>query len=186
MQETKANNQYHYQHALGKDGRLVPEKMMQGNWWQYGQLHDGAQKGLAAAISRICANSKMKAQPGETPEQVSLYLFTQATSIPEELINLLQTFDYAQEIPKIILYNNEINGILSRADAALLLLLNEIGLDIILYNPPGHNDLEHFIGKEYFDHHMLEDMVFDLSFQDNKKDASIVSGFLNRFFNGRD
>ena len=44
MQETKANNQYHYQHALGKDGRLVPEKMMQGNWWQYGQLHDGATK----------------------------------------------------------------------------------------------------------------------------------------------
>ena len=186
IQETKANNQYHYQHALGKDGRLVPEKMMQSNWWQYGQLHDGAQLGLAAAISRICAHSKMKAQPGETPEQVSLYLFTQATSIPEELINLLQTFDYAQEVPKVILYNNEVNGILSRADAALLLLLNEIGLDIILYNPPGHNDLEHFIRKEYFDHHMLEDMVFDLSFQENKKDASIVSGFLNRLFNGRD
>ena len=78
IQETKANNQYHYQHALGKDGRLVPEKMMQGNWWQYGQLHDGAQKGLAAAISRICANSKMKAQPGETPEQVAfIYLLRQ-------------------------------------------------------------------------------------------------------------
>ena len=184
-QEIKANNQYHYQHALAKR-HLIPEKMMQGNWWRYGQLHDGAQKGLAAAISRMCADSKMKAQPGETPEQVSLYLFTQATSIPEELLNLLQTFDYAQEIPKIVLYNNEINGILSRADAALLLLLNEIGLDIILYNPPGHNDLEHFIGKEYFDHHMLEDMVFDLSFQENKKDSSIVSGFLNRFFNGRD
>ena len=26
MQETKANNQYHYQHALGKDGRLSTGK----------------------------------------------------------------------------------------------------------------------------------------------------------------
>ncbi|HJF31040.1 MAG TPA: YceG family protein [Sporosarcina psychrophila] len=186
MQERKANNQYHYQHALGKDGRLNLEKMLKSNWWQYGYLHDGVQLGLAAAIARMCANPKMNAQPGESLEQVSLYLFTQAINLSEELPNLLQTFDYAQEIPKIVLYNNEINGVLSRADAALLLLLNEFGLDIILYNPPGHNDLEHFIEKDYFDHHLLEDMVFDLPYQEHKKDLSIVSGFLNRFFNGRD
>ena len=42
----------------------------------------------------------MVAQPGEKLEQVSLYLFTQATAIPEEMLNLLQTFDYSQEIPK--------------------------------------------------------------------------------------
>ena len=166
MQDKKANNQYHYQHALGKDGRLSPEKMMKSNWWQYGYLHDGVQLGLAAAIARMCTNPKLNALPGESQEQVSLYLFTQAINLSEELPNLLQTFDYAQEIPKIVLYNNEINGVLSRADAALLLLLNEFGLDIILYNPPGHNDLEHFIGKEYFDHHMLEDMVFDLPYQE--------------------
>lgn len=186
MQEVKANNQYHYRHALGSDGRLSPEEMMKSNWWQYSQLHDGVQKGLAAAISRICANPRMVAQPGEKLEQVSLYLFTQATAIPEEMLNLLQTFDYSQEIPKIILYNNESNGVLSRADAALLLLMHECGLDIILYNPPGHNDLEHFIEKESFDHHLLEDMVFNLSFQENKWDSSIVSGFLNRIFKGRD
>ncbi|MBE1553022.1 YceG family protein [Sporosarcina limicola] len=186
MQEKKANNQFHYQHALGKDGQLEPEKMLKGNWWQYGNLNDGVQKGIAAAISRMCANPKMKAQHGESEEQVRLYLFTQATSIPEELLNLMQTFDYSQDIPKVILYNNEINGVLSRADAALLLLLNELGLDIILYNPPGHNDLEPFIDKEYFDHHLLEDMVFDLAFQGSRKEIPIVGGFLNRFFNGRD
>lgn len=183
IQESKANNQYHYQHALGKDGRLEPEKMIKGNWWQYGHLNDGVQMGIAAAISRMCANPKMKVQPGEREEDVPLYLFTQVTSIPKELLNSMQTFDYAQEVPKIILFNNEINGVLSRADTALLLLLNEFGFDIILYNPPGHNDLEHFIDNEYFDHHLLEDMVFELPFQEQKKD--IVSGFINRFFSGR-
>ncbi|WP_301107562.1 YceG family protein [Sporosarcina sp.] len=185
MQEQKSNNQFHYQHALGKDGKLDPEKMMKGNWWKYQNLHDGLQKAIASAISRMCVNVRMKAQHEESKEQVRLYLFTQATTIPDVFLNLMQTFDYSQEIPKVILYNNENNGTLSKADAAILLLLNELGLDIVLYNPPGHNDLELFIDKKDFDHHLLEDMVFDLAFQERKKDGSIVSGFLNRFFNGK-
>ncbi|MEK4027613.1 YceG family protein [Pseudobacillus sp. FSL P4-0506] len=181
-QEGKANNQFHYRHALNKEGLLDPKKMIESNWWQYGQLHDGLQMGIAAAISRMCAHPKLKPFSGEAEEDVQLYLFTQSITIPQEILNLLQTFDYSQDIPKIILYNNEKNGDLSRADAALLLMLSEFGLDIILYNPPGHNDLERFIDKQYFDHHLLEDMVFDLPFNNGKKDHSIFSRILKQIF----
>ncbi|OCA88752.1 YceG family protein [Pseudobacillus wudalianchiensis] len=182
MQEGKANNQFHYRHALNKNQELDPKKMIESNWWQYGQLHDGLQLGIAAAISRICAHPKIKPLAGETEEDLRLYLFTQAIRIPEEILNLLQTFDYSQDVPKIILYNNEKNGELSRADAALLLLLSEFGLDIILYNPPGHNDVERFIDKQYFDHHLLEEMVFNLPFQNGKKDLSILSRIFKQIF----
>ncbi|TDW02576.1 YceG family protein [Pseudobacillus badius] len=180
--ESKANNQFHYRHALGKDGQLDPSKMLESNWWQYGQLHDGLQLGIAAAISRMCADPKIKPLSGESEEDVRLYLFTQTITMPEEILNVLQTFDYSQDVPKIILYNNEKNGDLSRADAAFLLLLSEFGLDIILYNPPGHNDLERFIDKQYFDHHLLEDMVFDLPFDSGKKDFSILSRIFKQIF----
>lgn len=182
VREGKANHQFHYQHALSPNGQLDPKKMIKSNWWQYGHLHDGLQVGIAAAVSRLCAHPKIKPLSGEKEEEVQLYLFTQATALPEEILNLLQTFDYAQEIPKIILYNNEKNGDLSRADAALLLLLNEFGLDIVLYNPPGHNDLERFIDKSYFDHHLLEEMVFDLPYETGKKDSSILSRIFKQIF----
>jgi hypothetical protein len=185
MKEKKTNNQFHYQHALGEGNRLDPEKMVKSNWWRYGHLHDGLQEGIAAAISRMCDDPKMEKSSGETGEDVQLFLFTQSMSIPEEILHLLQTFDYSQDVPKLILYNNEKNGQLSRADAALLLLLNEFGLDLILYNPPGLNDLESFIVKKYFDHHLLEDMVFDLPFDDYKKESSILSGLISKFLNGR-
>ncbi|OAH57381.1 MULTISPECIES: YceG family protein [Bacillaceae] len=185
MKEKKANNQFHYQHALSERNRLDPEKMVKSNWWQYGHLHDGLQKGIASAISRMCEDPKMEKSPGETDEDVQLFLFTHSMSMPEEILQLLQTFDYSQEVPKLILYNNEKNGQLSRADAALLLLLNEFGLDLILYNPPGLNDLELFINKKYFDHHLLEDMVFDMPFDHYKKESSILSGFISKFLNGR-
>lgn len=185
MKEKKVNNQFHYQHALGERNRLDPEKMVKSNWWQYGHLHDGLQKGIAAVISRMCEEPKMEKLPGETDEDVQLFLFTHSMSMPEEILQLLQTFDYSQEVPKLILYNNEKNGQLSRADTAILLLLNEFGLDLILYNPPGLNDLESFINKKHFDHHLLEDMVFDLPFDHYKKESSILSGFISKFLNGR-
>jgi hypothetical protein len=83
---------------------------------------------------------------------------------------MLQKFDYSQEVPKVILYNNEINGTMTRSDAALLLLLNQFGVDLVIYNPPGHNDIENFIEGSAFDSHWLEDVVFEQEF----KEPSII------------
>ena len=65
----------------------------------------------------------------------------------------MQKFDYSQEVPKVILYNNAMNGTFVRSDAALFLLLNQFGIDIVIYNPPGQNDIENFLDERIFDVH---------------------------------
>ncbi|GAA3313649.1 hypothetical protein GCM10020331_004270 [Ectobacillus funiculus] len=99
------NNHYHYQNALGTDGTLDPEKMINGNWWRYKDLPSGLQKGLAAAISRYCAMPKLKIMPHEDLYQLQLYLFNQSMNIPTTFLELLQKFDYSQDIPKVIFIN---------------------------------------------------------------------------------
>lgn len=79
-------------------------------------------------------------------------------------------FDYAQTVPKLVLYHTEMSGGLTRSDAAALLFLNEIGIDIIIYNPPGHQDIEQFIEEDQYDIHWLDDMVF----QQDYKEPSLV------------
>ncbi|MBM7702486.1 YceG family protein [Metabacillus iocasae] len=165
-QHIQTNYQFHYQHALNHKGELDVEKMIKGNWWQYGHLPEGMQRGIASAIASICRNPKLLPIGNETEKDVQLYLFTQVANMPKTFLNVMQTFDYAQEIPKVVLYNNEINGALSRSDAALLLLLNEFGMDIIVYNPPGHNDLEQYIDSSCFDTHWLDDMVFNQEYKE--------------------
>jgi hypothetical protein len=99
-------------------------------------------------------------------EEVSIYLFSQAMFTPKEIIQLMEKFDYSQHVPKLIIYNNESRGMLSRSDAALILLLNQFGIDIIVYNPPGHNDIENFLHDSLYDTHWLEDVVFDLEYKE--------------------
>lgn len=157
---------FHYRNALGRDGLLSPEKMMESNYWTYSHLPVGLQKGIANAIRRIVEKPGLKPLPKETPEELKIYLFSQALKIPKSIIQLLERFDYSQNIPKLIFFNNEQHGNLIRSDAALLLLLNYFGIDIIIYNPPGHNDIENYLDGELFDTHWLDEVIFDLEFKE--------------------
>lgn len=161
---------FHYRNALGKDGLLDPEKMPGAHYWKYNHLPTGLQRGLAEAIRNLCLSPKLKPQHRENEEELRIYLFTQSMQMPENILKMLQKFDYSQEVPKVILYNNEINGTMTRSDAALLLLLNQFGVDLVIYNPPGHNDIENFIEGSAFDSHWLEDVVFEQEF----KEPSII------------
>ncbi|MBY0122702.1 YceG family protein [Bacillus sp. S/N-304-OC-R1] len=157
---------FHYRNALDKDGLLDPKKMVTAHYWKYQHLPTGLQNGIATAIRNICARPFIKPIHHENIEELKTYLFTQGMQIPASVLQLLQKFDYSQDIPKLILYNNELNGTMTRSDAALLLLLNQFGVDIVLYNPPGHNDLENFIEEGLYDVHWLEDVVFEQEFKE--------------------
>ncbi|WP_374049774.1 YceG family protein [Neobacillus sp. PS3-34] len=137
------------------------------------------QKGIANAIRRICDKQALKPILKESAEELKIYLFSQAMQTPKTIIQLLEKFDYSQLVPKLILYNNEQTGSISRSDAALLLLLNQFGIDIILYNPSGHNDIEAFLTEALFDTHWLEEVVFDQEFKEPSLiKKGLFSGFL--------
>ncbi|MFN2746534.1 YceG family protein [Bacillus sp. z60-18] len=177
-EEEKANYQFHYSDTLDQTGGIDPGRLMESHIWRYKHLPEGVQLGIAEAVSRMCKKPKLLPLNGEKTAEVQLYLFTQAVRLPQELVNLIQTFDYSQTVPKLILYHTEQTGTLSRSDAVALLLLNEIGIDIIVYNPPGHKCIDHYIDDQLFDTHWLDEMSFNQEF----REPSIVRKFINKIF----
>ncbi len=179
---TKANYHYHYQHSMDK-GSLSPEKIIKGSWWPYKHVPIELQIALASKVKTYCEHPKLKKVEQESDYDLRLFLFKQAMLIPEPILRLLQKFDYSQDVPRLVLYNSETNGDLSREDAALLLFLNGFGLDIILYNPAGHNDIEKYIEPSHYDTHWLEEIVFNQEFNDySQKKKSIFSKLFNRIY----
>lgn len=157
---------FHYHKSLDNGGLLDPQKMADSHYWKYNHLPEGLQIGIGSAIRNICSSPQLKPQNSEREDDVKVYLFTQAMQIPENILKILQKFDYSQEVPKLLIYNNELNGSLTRADASLLLLLNQFGLDLIIYNPAGHSDIEKYIDKSAFVSHWLEEVVFELELKE--------------------
>ncbi|MFJ7977210.1 YceG family protein [Peribacillus sp. JNUCC 23] len=162
------NYLYHYQHALLDNGVLDPKKMINSVWWKLKQLPLGVQEALAAGISRVCANPKLLLEHHETIADLKLYLFTQLTVLPESIVSLLLKFDYPQFVPRIILYNSGSGNGLARSDAALLLLLNELGFDIILLNPSGLRDIEQYMDEQYYDVHLMDQFEFNYEYKEPK------------------
>ncbi|WP_042479042.1 YceG family protein [Bacillus ndiopicus] len=186
MKSSKANFHFHYQHCLS-NGELSIERIMQSDWWQYGAYTWELQQAIAYTMKAVCEHPNMKQQPNESLYDLQLFLFKQMTMIPDEILRLLQNFDYAQDIPKLVLYQAPQQSALSREDIALLVFLNRFGVDIVLYNPTGQLDLEKHLLEDTFDVHRLEQMVFDLQYEKPKlQKPAVDSGIkkiFNRFFN---
>ncbi|MGX7418122.1 YceG family protein [Carnobacterium gallinarum] len=178
--EIKGNQKFHYQFAL-ENGRLNPEKIIESNWWLHKEVSKGMQLALASGISRCVEKADFLPQGKETKEDIQLYLFSQAMNIPPVITKLLQQFDYAQDIPKIMIYNDGNSGIFTRSDAALLLILNEIGFDIVIYNPTGQNDIELYIEASKFDSHWLDEVSFNETFQTSAKGTTALKSIFNKF-----
>ncbi|WP_445492980.1 YceG family protein [Niallia sp. 03133] len=157
---------YHYRHALGRDGKLDSERMINAPFWNYKRLPIGLQKGIAHAIRTVCEKPPLKPLSNETMEEMSIFLFSQGLLLPADILKLLQKFDYSQDVPSLILFKTEVNGLFSREDAAVLILLNTFGIDIMVYNPAGHMDMENYVEEGLFDEHFLEDVVFEMEFKE--------------------
>ncbi|MCL1948370.1 MAG: YceG family protein [Turicibacter sp.] len=148
---------FSYQEVL-TDGKIDPMKLVRASCWKYGHLSTGLQLGLAHAISRFVLESDLIALPGE---DVKPYLFAQALELPKDVLLMLQKFDYSQDVPRIVLFNNGESGQMGRADVARLLLLNEFGVDVIILSPTGQNDIEQYIvDQQLFDTHWLPEISF--------------------------
>ena len=51
----------------------------------------------------------------------SAICFRTTSQIPPNILEQLEKFDYSQDVPKIVIFNNEKSGELTRSDAVLFL-----------------------------------------------------------------
>ena len=95
---SRANFHFHYKHCL-VNGELSTERILQSDWWQYDELTAELQQAIAHTMKTSCEQPLLKQLPNESKYDLQLFLFKQMATIPKEILRLLQSFDYAQEVP---------------------------------------------------------------------------------------
>ncbi|MGH4118524.1 YceG family protein [Clostridium sp.] len=144
-------------------------EMINSPWWKYKDLRSGLQKNIAQKIKELCLSPVIINVEQEDSRDLQVDIFSVLINLDIEILELLQAYDYPEEVPKIIVYNNEENGNLSFEDCIMLTFMNAMAIDIIIYNPSGYNDIENFIYPECYDIHRLEDVTFKLQFREHVK-----------------
>lgn len=73
-------------------------------------------------------------------------------ALDKAFVDQIQKFDYAQDIPKLVVFDGD-DQVCSEDDAIVLAYLHLIGFDIVILTPTGYQNIEHLINKSYFDVH---------------------------------
>lgn len=155
------------------------QEMINSSWWKYKELRTGLQRTMAEKIKELCLNPVIINVEQEDLRDFQVDIFSVLINLDGEILELLQAYDYPEEVPKIVVYNNEENGNLSFEDCIMLAFMNSMGVDIIIYNPSGYNDIENYIYPQQYDIHRLENVSFELHF---KKHVEKKKGFFQSWF----
>lgn len=154
-------------------------KLINSHWWRYKELRTGIQQNLAEKIKELCLRPVFYNKENEEYRDFQVEIFSILVNMDLDILKILHNFDYPNEVPKIVVYNNEKNGNLSFEDCVALTLMNYMGVDIIIYNPSGYNDIENYIHSSVYDIHTLSKMQFKLDF---KKPSEEKTGFFKKLF----
>ena len=172
---------YQTDYLLNKQGLFDELKVMKSQHYKFGYLKGHLQHFLIVKINELLSSGMFVAA---VDEKFKLKMIMTILTMDDSLIKLIEVFDYPQEIPKVIVYNNEKEPF-TENDAILLAYFNLIGLDVVIFTPTNYKTIEQQIKPSLLDIHQLPFVKYDLVLPSlNSISATLPHklGLLSRFF----
>ncbi|SPF48767.1 conserved hypothetical protein [Candidatus Desulfosporosinus infrequens] len=173
---------YQTDYLLNKQGLLDELKVMKSLHYKFGYLKEHLQHFLIVKINELLSSGMFMAT---VDEKFKLKIIMTILTMDDSLIKLIEVFDYPQEIPKVIIYDNK-KETFTENDAISLAYFNLIGLDVVIFTPTNYKTIEQQIKPSLLDIHQLPFVKYDLALPSLNCISGILphkSGLLSRFFN---
>jgi hypothetical protein len=175
---------YQTDYLLNEQGLFDEIKVMKSQHYKFGYLKGHLQHFLILKINELLSSGMFLAT---IDEKFKLKIMMTILTMDDSLIKLIEVFDYPQEIPKVIVYDNE-KETFTENDAILLAYFNLIGLDVVILTPTNYKTIEQQIKPSLLDVHQLPLVKYDLALPSlNSISVALPHklGLLSRFFNLR-
>ena len=101
-------------------------------------------------------------------KDISLKLLVLVLALNEEIVRLVDNFDFVDRVPKIVIYLNKEDS-LSYNIKLLLGYIHNIGIDIIIFNPSGLCNISDTINNERFNNIRLQNIKYNSNYKDIMK-----------------
>ncbi|MBE6853956.1 MAG: hypothetical protein E7505_10920 [Ruminococcus sp.] len=159
------------------------EALRQSRYNKYDYMNDNLQYLIFNKLQEVIDSGFINVPESDI---VPLVL-TAGLNIPNNLLQILQKFDFTKDIPKIVIVSSG-KQTFAVFECILLVLFNLIGFDIIIYTPTGYKNLESFIRPEAFEEFTLGNYKYDFIPQSLKIPKEIPqekTSFFGRIFKGK-
>jgi len=173
---------YQTDYLLNEKGLFDEIKVMKSQHYKFDYMKGHLQHFLIVKINELLSSGMFQLK---VDEKFKLKILMTILTMDDSLIKLIEVFDYPQEIPKVIIYDNEKESF-TESDAILLAYFNLIGLDVVIFTPTNYKTIEQQIKPSLLDVHQLPFVKYDLALpalNSVSADLPHKPGLLSRFFN---
>lgn len=135
------------------------------------------EKKLFEALNRVLSFSLFQSRLSEQDE---FSFVGDILSISEQIIKLLDNYDYSDKIPKVVIFLENEDFIDERI-TRMLCYIFELGFDVVILNPSGLKSISSVVNQNSFSQHRYDKMVYDLAI-DQIKGKRKSKGFFRSLF----
>lgn len=164
-------------YVINDDGTVNKEKLVKSKFYMYSYMKDCTQDLIIQKINELIKSDYFC---NDIDNKFTLRIVFTVLNLQEEILRLIQTFDFPHGIPKLIVYANG-RSEFCKEDIITLLLLNLIGMDVIILVPTGYNNIENDIKRDVFDTHKLSSYKLDLQLNETENKKELKSIFSRIF-----
>ena len=172
------SNMYQIAFTQLSDGTFNIEELKKLSFYHYQNYKPEIQDFLLNKMNETISNHLFK---NVFSKEDLLKYIMDLLNLNEDFIRLVDNFDFANEIPKIIIFLEK-ESVLSSENLFILGYLHQIGFDIIIFDPSGMTNTENVLDASLISNIRLDYMKYDLMFEEVKKKEK--KGFFDRFLKG--
>lgn len=175
-QSLNMDNMYQFTFTKISDGVYDDDKIKELDDYKWKGFNDDVQNALLEAVNKLFSDNIIKNQLSESQEfKLLLYIM----NLQDDIIRMLDNFDYPFKIPKIIIFLEK-DDFIETEGIYLLAYLYELGFDILIFNPSGMKSINTIINSSKYTYIRLEKMSYDITFK--KITESNEKGFFAKLF----
>ena len=145
-----------------KNGKLQKEKIKNHPDFPYAILREEMQNHILDKLEMLI-NNKLVKGIGENGTEYTVIGW--CLNLPEEIVRLIQSFDFTQKNPKLIFVCTT-DKLLSLEDSIVTAFLNLLGFDILFFVPTGYQCVEKQFTKKIMEEHQIGEYLYDLKIPD--------------------
>ena len=139
------------------DGTFDIEEIKKLDLYRFGKYSNEVQNLLLNKFNEVIKRKDLYSK--DIDKDISLKLLVLVLDLNEEIVRLVDNFDFVDRVPKIVIYlNNE--DYISENMIMLLGYIHNIGIDIIIFNPSGLCNVGNIIKSERFNLTRLQNINY--------------------------
>lgn len=164
-------------YVLDNKGSINKEALTSSKFYRFSYLRTSLQNLLLEKLNELLF---FKGFRRAIDNNFRLLIIMTIITMDEDILRLIETFDYPGNVPKLVIYNN-LREPFSDEDSIVIAFLNSIGFDIVIFTPTNYNTIEQKLEDDIFDRFQLPSIQYDLQIPasvNNDKAKSFFSRIL--------